>query len=159
MLSLRDPYFRSLYFSDIYFFEFFPWYHNSLAINITTHHNRWKSEMCAVTKVAFALGLVTTTFSLSNNWHKHISHLKPAEPSKWPYKLNKEKQKSIPNSVPELVERFFRNWSRNTCLSCKYCRLRCLGCRPERSFLASNLAMGNPISFAVKRGSRTDSTL
>ena len=149
MLSLRDPYFRSLDFSNIYSFEFFPWSHNSLAFNVTTHHNRWKSEMRAVTKVVFAFGLVTATFSFSNNWHKHISHLKLAEQSKWPYKLNKGKQKSIPNWVPELVERFFRNWSSNTCLSCKYCRSRCLGCRLERSFLASNLATGNPISFVV----------
>ena len=36
MLSLGDPYFRSLDFSNIYSFEFFPWYHNSLAFNITT---------------------------------------------------------------------------------------------------------------------------
>lgn len=150
MLSLRDPYFRSLDFSNIYSFEFFSWNHNSLSFNVTTHHNRWKSEMRAVTKVVFAFGLVTATFSFGNNWHKHISHLKLAEQSKWPYKLNKEKQKSIPNWVPELVERFFRNWSSNTCLSCKYCRSRCLGCRSERSFLASNLAMGNPISFVVK---------
>ena len=84
MLSLRDPYFRSLDFSNIYFFEFFPWNHNSLAFNIT-HHNRWKSEMRAVSKVVFAFGLVTATFSFSNNWHKHISHLKLAEKSKWPY--------------------------------------------------------------------------
>ena len=149
MLSLRDPYFRSLDFSNIFSFEFFSWNHNSLSFNVTTHHNRWKSEMRAVNKVVFAFGLVTATFSFSNNWHKHISHLKLAEQSKWPYKLNKEKQKSIPNWVPELAERFFRNWSSNTCLSCKYCRSRCLGCSPERSFLASNLARGNPISFVV----------
>ena len=85
MLSLRDPYFRSLDFSNIYSFEFFPCYHNGLAFNITTHHNRWKSEMRAVTKVVFAFGLVTATFSFSNNWHKHISHLKLAEKNKWPY--------------------------------------------------------------------------
>lgn len=150
MSSLSDPYFRSLdFFKYLFFWVFFPWNHNSLAFNVTTHHKRWKSEMRAVTKVVFAFGLVTATFSFSNNWHKHISDLKLAEQSKWPYKLNKGKQKSIPNWVPELVERFFRNWSSNTCLSCKYCRSRCLGCRPERSFLASDLATGNPISFVV----------
>ena len=85
MLSLGDPYFRSLDFSNIYSFEFFPWYHNSLAFNVTTHNNRWKSEMRAVAKVVFAFRLVTAFFSFSNNWHKHISHLKLAEQSKWPY--------------------------------------------------------------------------
>ena len=40
LLSLGDPYFRSSDFLNIYSFEFFPGYHNSLAFNITTHNNR-----------------------------------------------------------------------------------------------------------------------
>ena len=127
MLSFRDPNFKSLDFSDIYSF---PWYHNSLAINII-HHNRWKSKLRAVTKVAFAFGLVTATFSFSNKWYKHKPvKLKLADQMKWPCKLKQEKQKSLPNEVLELAERSFQNsenWASNTCLSCKYCRSRCLG--------------------------------
>lgn len=148
MLSFGDPYFKSLDFSDIYSF---PWHHNSLAINII-HHNRWKSKMSAVTKDAFAFELVTAPFSFSNKWHKHTPvKLKLADQIKWPYKLKQEKQKSLPNEVPELAERSFQNWSSNTCLSCKYRRSRCLGVELSVPFLLLlNLATGNPIRFPVK---------
>ena len=132
---------------------------NGLTINSTIHHNRWKSKISAVTKVAFAFVLVTATFSFSNKWHKHVTHppppppthtpgkLKLAEQIKWPYQLKKDKQKSLPNEVPELAERSFQNWSSNTCVSCKYCRSRYFGLGLSVPFLLLTWPRANPSAF------------
>lgn len=119
---------------------------NSLGINII-HHNRWKSKMRSVTKVAFAFGLLTVTFSFSNKWQAHTRKAKTRWPNQVTLQTKQEKQKSLPNEVPDLAERSFQNWFSNTCLSCRYCRSRCLGVELSVPFLLLIWPRATPSDF------------